>query len=180
MNQKFLPLMVKGNDKNAIYNSTISEILSNPILSSSKYILTIEENVVPPVDGLLKLYENVDKFDVVGGLIWQPGIEKVHAMVYGHPYGVPADFLPIQVETDRLIPCRGLSTGFTLFKMDIFKNRKFPSPWFRPKSFSDVRRGKNIIPDMYFFEIIAGLGYKVVCDTRVKAGNYDSEENVIW
>ncbi|OGM05628.1 hypothetical protein A2125_00440 [Candidatus Woesebacteria bacterium GWB1_43_5] len=180
MNQKFLHLMINGREKNIVYNSTIAQILSDPISSPCKYILTMEENIVPPVDGLLKLFENIGKYDVVGGLIWQTGIENVHPMVYGQPEAIPANFLPIPIEKDQVIPCRGLSTGFTLFKADIFRDPRVPAPWFRTNVFAEAGSKKSRIPDMCFFENIMRFGYKVACDTRVRVGNIDAENSIVW
>jgi hypothetical protein len=180
MNQRFLPMMVNGTDKIVIYNNIIAQVLTSPVATSCKYILTMEENIIPPFDGLLKLYENIDKYDVVGGLIWQTGIENVHPMVYGHPDAIPASFLPFPIENDSIQPCRGLSTGFTLFKIDIFRDPRVPSPWFRTKILPETGSKKSLIPDMFFFENIGKFGYKVACDTRVRLGNIDTKDGVVW
>lgn len=180
MNQRFLPLMINGNDKNMVYNNTIAQILTSPVSSLCRYILTMEENIVPPHDALWKIFEHMDKFDVVGGLIWQTGIERVHPMVYGDPDKIPADFLPIPIANDKITPCRGLSTGFTLFKLDIFRDNRVPAPWFRSKIIAEPSDKRNPIPDMYFFENIGKLGYKVACDTRVKVGNLDTKDDIVW
>lgn len=180
MNQKFLPLMINGTDKNLVFNNTIVQILSNPMLNSCKFILLMDENIVPPFDGLWKLFENTDKFDVIGGLMWQTGIEKVHAMIYGNPGSMPLNFLPIPPEKDTIMQCCGVSMGFTLFKIDIFKDTRIPFPWFRTKTISEPKLKKNPIPDMYFFENIGKLGYKAACDTRIRVGHYDVETDIIW
>ena len=55
MNQKVIgPLFAIGMEVGEAYNQMILNILSNPDLSSYKYILTIEEDNMPPCDGLLK------------------------------------------------------------------------------------------------------------------------------
>ena len=66
MNQKFIRTFVIGMEVGAAYTQAIEQILANPVLRNWKYILTLEEDNMPPPDGLLKLYESMDKFDVVG------------------------------------------------------------------------------------------------------------------
>jgi hypothetical protein len=179
MNQKFMRIMSIGLDANNAYNSAIEQVLENPILSLYKYILTIEENIVPPFDGLVKLYENIEKYDVVGGLVWDTGITG-KPMIYGDPREMPQTFLPQQPLTDCIQECNGLGCGFTLFKMDIFKDPKVPKPWFRAVRQYEPGKSENAGPDLYFFENIKKLGYKVACDTRVKVGNYDPHEDIVW
>lgn len=74
MNQKVIgPIFAVGMEVGEAYNNLVSLVLNNPELSKWKYILTIEEDNVPPADGLLKLYESMDKYDVVQGLYWTKG-----------------------------------------------------------------------------------------------------------
>lgn len=74
MNQKVIgPIFAIGMEVGAAYSNLIQMILNNPDLSKWKYILTIEEDNMPPADGLLKLYENMDTYDVIQGLYWTKG-----------------------------------------------------------------------------------------------------------
>ena len=94
MNQKVIgPLFAIGMEVGAAYNSMIENIINNPELSKWKYILTIEEDNMPPADGLLKLYESMDQYDVVQGLYWTKG-EGGQPMIYGDPKIVPKNFIP--------------------------------------------------------------------------------------
>ena len=62
LNNKFLRIFVTGQEVGDAYSQTIEMILNHPELSKYKYILTVEADNLPPVDGLLKLYENMDKY----------------------------------------------------------------------------------------------------------------------
>ena len=131
MNQKFVRMFAIGMEVGAAYSETIESIISHPELSKFKYILTLEEDNTPPPDGLIKLYENMDKYDVIGGLYWTKGIEG-KPMCYGKPDVFPVNFVPFMPETDTVTRCNGLGMGFTLFKMEIFKNKKLPKPfWYK-------------------------------------------------
>ncbi|MBP7119290.1 hypothetical protein KBA63_04355, partial [Candidatus Woesebacteria bacterium] len=77
--------------------------------------------------------------------------------------------------------CNGLGMGFNLFKMEIFKDRRVPKPWF--KTVQEYTPGvgmRGYTQDLYFYENIHKLGYKVACDTRVKVGHYDFENDIVW
>src|SRR5208337_4922267 len=62
------PIFGEGMDVDHAYNTLFRYVLDNDFLRKCKYVLTIEEDNAPPPDGLVKLYENIDKYDVIGGL----------------------------------------------------------------------------------------------------------------
>ncbi|MBI5306297.1 hypothetical protein HZB04_01805 [Candidatus Wolfebacteria bacterium] len=181
MNQKVIgPLFSIGMEVGEGYSSMIAMILSNPELANWKYILTIEEDNMPPVDGLLKLYESMDTYDVVGGLYWTKG-EGGQPMIYGDPKVAPMNFIPQMPQSETAQEANGLGMGFHLFKMDIFKDERVPRPWFRTVQEVVPGQGaKAYTQDLYFYENIRKLGYKVACDTRVKVGHYSIEQDVVW
>jgi hypothetical protein len=180
MNQKVLgPIFIVGMKVGDAYTAAIEMILNNPDLSQWKYVLTIEEDNLPSPDGLLKLYENIDNFDVLGGLYWTKG-EGGQPMIYGDPQDKELNFRP-QPPVKEIQECNGLGMGFTLFKMDIFKDPKVEKPWFKTCQDWDPQKGAKVYTqDLYFFEKIRKLGYKVACDTRVKVGHYDPEMDIVW
>src|SRR5215472_14096150 len=73
MNQKFFRIFLEKMEVGDAYNQGIKTILDNPELSKWKYVLTMEEDNIPPPDGIMKLYEGMTRFDVVGGLYWTKG-----------------------------------------------------------------------------------------------------------
>jgi hypothetical protein len=70
MNNAFLRIFVSGMEVGDAYNSAVELILGHEQLSKFKYLLTLEEDNMPPPDGLLKLYESIDEYAAVGGLYW--------------------------------------------------------------------------------------------------------------
>ena len=180
MNQKFIRMFMIGMEVGAAYTAAVEQILANPALKSWKYLLTIEEDNMPPPDGLLKLYESMDKFDVVGGLYWTKG-ELGQPMIYGDPKSIPLSFIPQKPMPETVQECNGLGMGFNLYKMDIFKDPRVPRPYFKTtQSYIPGVGGKAYTQDLYFYENIHKLGYKVACDTRVKVGHYDLDNDIVW
>lgn len=180
MNQKFIRMFAIGMEVGAAYSNMIEGILADPNLSKWKYILTLEEDNMPPPDGLLKLYENMDKYDAIGGLYWTKG-ELGQPMIYGDPKSIPLDFVPRLPIPETIQECNGLGMGFTLFKLDLFKDPKIPKPWFKTlQEYVPGVGARGYTQDLYFFENIHKLGYKVACDTRVRVGHYDAENDIVW
>lgn len=181
MNQKVIgPLFAIGMEVGEAYNSMIEMILQNPELSKWKYILTIEEDNMPPPDGLLKLYESMDEYDVVGGLYWTKG-EGGQPMIYGDPKVTPLNFIPQMPMHEGVQQANGLGMGFNLFKLEIFKDARFEKPWFKTlQEFTPGTGVRAYTQDLYFYENAGKLGYKFACDTRVKVGHYDVQMDVIW
>jgi hypothetical protein len=180
MNQKCIgPLFVSGMEVGQAYNAAIEMILANPDLSNWKYILTIEEDNMPPADGLLKLYESMDKYDVVQGLYWTKG-EGGQPMIYGDPAVMPKNFIPQKPIPETVQQCNGLGMGFNLFKLDIFKDPDIPKPWFKTVQEVTPAGAKSYTQDLYFYENAAKAGYVFACDNRVRVGHYDYANDIVW
>lgn len=180
MNQKFLRMFAIGMEVGEAYNQTIQAILDHPELSKWKYILTLEDDNCPPPDGLLKLYEGIQKYDVVGGLYWTKG-EAGQPMIYGDPKAVPLNFIPQLPKADTLQEARGLGMGFNLWRLDIFKDPKLPKPWFKTlQSYQEGVGSKCYTQDLYFYEQAGKLGYKFACDTRIKVGHWCQNTETMW
>jgi len=179
MNQKvFGPIFIAGMEVGCAFNSAIETILGNPDLAKFKYMLTWEDDNLPPPDGLLKLYESIGDYDVVGGIYWTKG-EGGQPMIYGNPKVSPLNFIPQTVIPETLQECNGMGMGFHLWKIDVF--RKMKGPWFKTESSWDPATGiKCYTQDLYFYEKLIKSGGKVACDTRVKVGHFDVESNHVW
>jgi hypothetical protein len=181
MNQKFIRIFMIGMEVGEAYASAIEMILAHDELKNWKYILTLEEDNMPPPDGLLKLIESINKgYDAVGGLYWTKG-PGGQPMIYGDPNVMPRNFIPQVPQPETLQSCCGLGMGFTLFKIEMFKDPKFPKPIFKTVSSFDPGKGCELFTqDLYFFNNACTLGYKFACDTRVKTGHYSLEEDIVW
>lgn len=183
MNQKVIRLFMIGMEVGDAYNNAIEFILNHPDLSKWKYILTMEEDNMPPPDGLLKLYEAINTppgYDVVAGLYWTKG-ESGQPMIYGNKKDIPKNFIPQVPIPDTLQECNGLGMGFNLFKLSTFKDPKLQRPFF--KTLQEHRPGvgtRVYTQDLRWFEDAGRLGYRFACATNVKVGHYDYERDIVW
>jgi hypothetical protein len=178
MNQKFLRMVIEGEEVGKAYNDSVESILAHPELSKWKYMLTVEEDNLPPPDGLLKLYESIDKFDAVGGLYWTKG-EAGMPMIYGSPKEMPKEFKPQVPIPESIQECNGLGMGFTLFRISMLK--KIEKPWF--KTVQEYQHGQGarlMTQDLFFFEKAGKQGYRFACNTRCKVGHLDPNSGEIW
>jgi hypothetical protein len=179
MNNAFMRIFVSGMEVGDAYNAAVETILAHEQLKNFKYLLTLEEDNLPPPDGLLKLYESIDEYAAVGGLYWTKG-EGGQPMIYGDPKGI-LSFQPQQVQPDMVQEANGLGMGFTLFDMDLFRDEDIPKPWFKTVQEWDPAKGAAAgTQDLYFFSNIRKLGYRVAADTRIKVGHLDVDSGMVW
>lgn len=177
MNQPFVRVFVSGMEVGAAYDEAFHMILEHPVLKDWKYVLTLEEDNLPPPDGLLRLYESVGDYAAVGGLYWTKG-EEGQPMIYGRPGELPM-FAPRPPEPDTVMECNGLGMGFTLFRLDAFRDME--RPYFKTlQEWSPEEGARAYTQDLYAFERLRDAGHKVACDTRVKVGHLDPRTGIVW
>ena len=175
MNQPFVRLWIRGMEVGAAYEKAIDLILEHEMLKEFKYMLTLEEDNMPPPDGLLKLYEHIDDYAIVGGLYFTKG-EGGMPMIYGDPKGILA-FNPQAPLPGKVQECNGLGMGFTLFDLSLFRDGKIERPFFRSVQSTTEGQGTQ---DLYFMANARRAGYRVASDNRVRVGHYDSREDMVW
>ena len=190
MNVPFLEMMPSGYEVGDAYNKAIEMVLANDSLNKFKFILTVEyDNIIPFIPNtqgpLMMLYETMEKgFDVVGGLYWTKGNPSM-PLIYGDPkekrdnvagmFKVRMDWKP-----GDIVECNGLGMGWTLFKMDIFKDKRFKKPWFKTVTEHTEKGPALYTQDLWAFQHLRELGYRVACDTRVRLGHLDFRTSIIY
>ena len=179
MNQKcYGPIFMSGMEVGKAFNAAIESILANPELSKFKFLFTLEDDNIPPPDCLLRLYESMKDYDVVGSLYWTKG-DGGQPMIYGNPNETPLNFVPQCVQSGTVQRCNGVGMGATLFKMDVF--RRIPAPWFETVQDWDPNKGcRGYTQDLAFCEKLCKIGGRLAVDTRVKTGHLDVENNQLW
>ena len=70
--------------------------------------------------------------------------------------------------------------GFTLMKRSIFEDPRLDKPFF--KTVNEVRDGKARVytQDLYFYEKIKKLGYKICVDTGIRCGHLDFQTETVY
>lgn len=178
-NQKFTRVMVENCEVADAYNQTVQLILADEGLRDWKYLLTVETDNIPPPDGLLQLLDDIEasKFDAIGGLYWAKGPGGA-PMCYGKVDEIPRTFRPWVPPPDSISECNGLGMGFTLFRIEMFRN--IDPPWFRTvQEWVPGIGERQMTQDMWFFSRAAQAGYRFGCSTNVRVGHMDSD-GVVW
>jgi len=188
MNAKRWLMYCEGHEVGHAYNEMIKQVLAHPDLSRWKYVLTVEDDNIPPADAHVRLIESIEAgpFDAVGGLYFTKG-EGGMPMCYGDPAeyartGV-LDFRPRDVrdavQHGHVVECNGIAMGCTLYRMDLF--RELEAPWF--VTVSDVIPGQGaaaMTQDLYFCERAKRRGKRFAVDCRVKVGHLDVNTGIVW
>ena len=173
------PIFAESMKVDDAYNGIIEYILGNDYLSKFKYILTIEEDNLPPPDGLLKLYEGMKEYDVVGGLYWSKSEgEDSFPMLFGDVKKKGFDVAPQVPVPNTLQEVNALGMGFNLFKLDMF--RHIEKPWFKTVQKSDIFGEEQTTQDFYFYRKAKEKGYRMACNTAVLVGHYDVKKDKIY
>jgi len=188
MNQKKAKLYVAGAEVGHAYNDMLKHVLGDTNLSSWRYVLTLEDDNLPPPDAHIRLLESIElgPFDAVSGLYWTKGDWNM-PMAYGDPdeyarTGV-LDFRPRNVlqalERGQVMEVNGIAMGCTLWRMSLF--REVPAPWF--VTVSDVVPDKGpqcYTQDLYFCERARRAGKRFAVDMRVKVGHLHVETGEVF
>jgi hypothetical protein len=189
MNQKRGWLWASGHEVGRAYDAMISQILADPGLSKFKYILTLEDDNLPPPDAHVRLLEAINhgpRFDAVSGIYFTKG-DVGMPMAYGDPddyarTGV-LEFQPLDVrraiERGTLVPVNGIAMGCALWRLDLF--RAVPPPWF--VTVADVIPDKGVMAmtqDLYFCRKARELGKRFAVDCRVRVGHLDVASGIVY
>lgn len=182
MNNRFIRMFVTGMEVGEAYQVALESILQHPDLSKWKFLLTLEDDNLPPPDGLLKLYENIchcpklctDHFAQVAGLYFTKG-EAGQPMIYGDPKSM-LQFQPQMPRPGTVQECNGTGMGFTLFRLDLFKDKRLAQPWFK----TIQENGQQGTQDLAFMGKVRSLGYRIASDNRVRVGHWDEENGISW
>ena len=181
MNQKRAMLFTSGHEVGRAYDAMIAQILSHPELKKWRYVMTLEDDNLPPVDAQIRLLETIEAggFDAVSGLYFTKGGINM-PMAYGDPdefarTGV-LDFRPRDVRAalaaGQVMRVNGIAMGCALWRMDLF--RQFTPPWY--VTVSDVVPGKGVVgmtQDLNFCERMCRNGKRLCVDMRVRVGHLD-------
>lgn len=161
------------------YSEFVTKILKDPGMRDWKYLVTLEHDNCPPADGLVKLLyrmeENPD-LAAIGGLYFTKG-EGGFAQIWGDPDDPVFNFRPQPPARTGLKHCNGVAMGFTVFRLDMFKDPMLRRPWFKTEA---SQEGGGWTQDLYFWMDAHKLGYKCAVDCDVRVGHWDDDNKVMW
>lgn len=188
MNQKRAIMFASGHEVGAAYNDMIKNILAHPELSKWKYVMTLEDDNIPPPDAHIRLLESIEwgNYDAISALYFTKG-EVNMPMAYGDPVEYERtgilDFKPRDVRAalaaGQIMKVNGIAMGCGLWRMELFKD--ISPPWY--VTLNDVVPGKGIqcyTQDLSFCEKAVRRGKRFAVDMRVKVGHMDIASGIIY
>lgn len=177
MNQRRYLFFVSGAEVGQAYNDMVTMALAHPELGSCRYLMTIEDDTLPPPRAALDLLESIElgPFDGVGGMYFTKGDINM-PMVYGDPALFARtgrlEFAPLDptaaLQQGGVIECNGIANGCTLFRMQAF--RDVAGPWFQ--TLNDPGVGA-MTQDLFWCRKARLAGKRFAVDCRVRCAHAD-------
>lgn len=177
-NNKVYRMLALGMEVGEAYSNAIEAILGHTELSKWKYVLTVEHDNVPPQDGVIQLLRRMEEhkeFSCIGGLYWTKGPEGV-PQIWGDPKAPDLNYRPQVPVPGQLVECCGTGMGFNLWRMEMFKDKRFPRPLFKTKAGAEGVGTQ----DLAFWGEARKLGYRCAVDCSVLVGHYEASTDTTW
>lgn len=179
-NNGVLRILAQGMEVGEAYSSAIESIMADPNLREWEFLLTLEHDNVIPFDGVLKLIETLEsrpELAAVSGLYFCKG-EGGCAHIWGDVNDPIVNYRPQIPRPDEVVECCGLSMGFTLYRLSMFKDERLRKPWF--KTLTGIE-GQGIgTQDLFFWGDARKHGYRCAVDCRVRVGHYEASTGLTW
>jgi hypothetical protein len=188
MNQKRAVFFAVGHEVGKAYDALLHTILGEANLSKWKYVMTLEDDNLPPPDAQIRLLESIALgFDAVSGIYFTKGDINM-PMAYGDAdefrrTGV-LDFRPRDVrdalKNGHVMEVNGIAMGCALWRMELF--RELAAPWFVTVNDLVPEKGgaQCFTQDLYFCERARRAGKRFAVDFRVKVGHLDIESGQVY
>jgi hypothetical protein len=190
LNQKRALRLVEGAEVADAYNKAIQSILSDWQTCKYRYVLTLEDDNLPPADAHLRLLASIGEYDAVGGLYFRKQEPHV-GLLLGDPEHFrrtgEMEFRPrdprAAIDRGDVVEVNCVPMGCTLFKLDLF--RSTPGPWFQTvNEFLMTPEGplgqRRLTQDAAFCEAMRWRGKRFAVDCGLRVGHLDIETGEVW
>ena len=156
-----------------------TELVKHALKLESDYVLFLDNDIIPPIDGLCRLIETLENNEDVGcvtGDYCLKGCPTYSAHLQLNNNGMVTELDRLNL-SDKLVHNDWLiGLGFALIKTEFFKQAR--TPWFK----CHTRNAKNIDvnEDAHFSELMFENGYNIFIDQSVKCLHVDFENKVYY
>ena len=200
------PIFARGYEVGEAYNALIANVLEHPKLRKWKYVLSIEDDNIPPPDAHIRLLEAMEahpEFDGIAGLYHTKDPAQV-PMAYGDPEHFKKTGRTLHFPIDRAlldpnggpVEVLGIPMGCTLWKMELF--HQIPPPWFQTLSDKILVNGQLVdhdkiteeqaadakrcmTQDLLFCEVaVKQYGKRFAVHPGIRVGHLNVEEGVVY
>lgn len=157
-----------------------NELARRAMKSGAEYLLFVDNDIVPPEDGLCKLLETMEtnkNIGMVSGDYTLKGIpnDSAHLCL---DEGIVAELNRIKNrEKDGKVECDWLcALGFALIRTSCFNQIRYP--WFLCHS-KDAKEA-YVNEDAHFTELLMESGYKVIIDKSIQCKHIDFANKKVY
>lgn len=179
MNIPIIELIISGKEVGDAYEEAIDQLLTNDQLKAFKYVLFLEDDMlIPYVPGtygpFIELFKHLETYDVASAIYWTKGDPSL-PLIYGdgninspQAFAVNTNWRP-----GDLVNVNGTGMGFVLMKRSIFEDPRLERPFFKSVNELTAQGPVGYTQDLYFYQKIKKLGYKICVDTDIRVGHLD-------
>ena len=155
-------------------------LVQHALQKEADYILFIDDDIIPPVDGLCKLLEiitNNNDIGAVSGDYYLKGSPSysVHLQL-DKKTGIVTELEKISNQNELIENNWLIGFGFVLIKLDFFKQAR--QPWF--KCHTKNNKEMDINEDAHCTELLFENGYKVLIDRTIQCLHVDYKNKKIY
>ena len=144
------------------------------------YILFLDDDIIPPIDGLCKLITNITNnknIGAVSGDYYLKGEPSYSVHLQLDPKtGIVSELESITKENDLIENNWLIGLGFALIDLNFFKQAR--QPWF--KCHSKNNKEIDINEDAHCTELLFQNGYKVLIDRSIQCLHVDYKNKKIY
>ena len=166
-----------------ITNLPVDEARTNLVQQCLKnncdYVLFIDDDVVPPIDGLVKLIEHIEKdhIDIISGDYPLKGdiIHSIHLQL--DEDGMVNELERINHKSNLIKNNWLIGLGFVLIDVNIFKQAR--PPWFLCHS-KNPNNQNSVNEDAHFSELCHQNGFNIYIDRDIKCLHLDFENQKVY
>lgn len=186
MNVPIYDMTLSGHEVGEAYCAAIDQLLTNDGLKGFNYVLFCEDDILIPYipdsfGPMIELFKHLETFDVASGLYWTKG-EPSLPLIYGD--GNIDSPVPFSVNTNwkqgDVVEVNGCGMGFALMKRSIFEDPRLEKPFFKSVNEMQGTVAKGYTQDLYFYEKIKKLGYRICVDTGIRVGHLDVTTDKVY
>jgi|ERR1700690_1822985 len=173
-NNGVVRILAQGMEVGDAYSTAIEQVLADPNLSKFQFVLFCEHDNSPPSDGVIKLIEDMEahpELHAIGGSYFTKGFGTGVWQCWGDPKLGYTNFMPqLPDPNGGLVECCGVAQGFTMMRLDMFKDTRLRRPWFKTQTKDGVST-----QDLYLWSDARKYGYRCAIDAGIRVGHYDFE-----
>jgi hypothetical protein len=163
VNSKSVQVFVPGMEVGEARNRSVEHFLSD---SSLKYLVFIDDDLILPEDGLLKLYRGMEEhgYDIIGS-VYRTKETGNETVAYKFKEGMMGSIPNEELLNNEYLDVDVVGMGFTIIKREVFY--KLSQPWYKTVQEKFTYGTRCYTEDVFFCKKAKEEGFKIGLATDV-------------